>query len=613
MHRNIPRVLLPLLAERGDRVQLRYKVRGVYQNISAVEVRSRVLSFARGLRSLGFGPGERLAIMAPNGPEWVYSDLGTMACRGLSVPVYFTEGMKNLLYILKNSTSSILYLHAPQLLPELLESLPDLPFLKWIVVPEGEIDHPQLLTLADLFARGDSIKVSEIEALMDEAEEEELASIVYTSGTTGEPKGAMLSHRNFLSNIYACRDLFPLDARDTCLSFLPLSHVFERMAGYYFMLERGVTIAYAENIDSVPANMTEVRPTVVLSVPRLYEKMHSRILERILSGPQLRKQLFFAALRQATGMVADQMAGRPSRILRRLLVSIAREKIFSKLRSAVGGRLRFFISGGAPLREEVSTFFHGVGIPVYEGYGLTETSPVITCNAPGGWRVGSVGRAIPGTEIRIAEDGEILASGPGVFRGYWEAPEKTAEVFIDGWFRTGDIGRIDGEGFLQITDRKKDLIVTAGGENVAPLEVENHLKTDKYIDNAFVFGDRKPFLVALLVPNFERLERYANDRSINFLSRCDLVMHPKILDLVRRRVDILQKDQPPIKRIKRFVLISRDFSNRDGEVTPTLKLKRAVVRKNFQHLIDGMYAYQDHGVHDSGYCILDPEQGNGRS
>jgi len=267
--------------------------------------------------------------------------------------------------------------------------------------------------------------------------------------------------------------------------------------------------------------------------------------------------------------------------------------------------LRFFVAGGAPLGGEVSEFFHAAGLPIYEGYGLTETSPVLAVNTPDALRLGSVGRPLPGTEIRLAEDGEILARGPGVFQGYWQRPEETAAVFVAGWFRTGDIGRFDADGFLFITDRKKDLIVTAGGENIAPQILENRLKTDKFIADAMVYGDRKPFLTALLVPNFDNIEKYAHYKGIDFLNHCDLVNHPRVLDLLRRRVDQLQQSLPPIERVKRFTLLSRDFSAEEGEVTPTLKVKRKVVVKHFHKVLEEMYLIHDRAIHDQGYCVVD--------
>ena len=608
MNETLPQLILRLAAQRGDRPALRHKENGRYLAISWVQMAGRIRAFGRGLLALEFSPGERAAIMAPNGPWWVFADLGTMAAGGLSVPVYFTEGIDSILHIANDSTSRILFLYSPLIAEEVVARLDQFPHLEWIILLQGAFAHPRVLALEEFLAKGAAIAEEALEARLNEGDSEETATIVYTSGTTGLPKGAMLSHRNFLSNIEACLRLFDIGPQDEGLSFLPLSHVFERMAGYYLMLHQGAVIAYAESFDSVPANLAEVRPTLAVSVPRLYEKMYARIMERVLAGSWPKKRLFFLALEAGRALVRRQQAGRAPGLLLPALAALARRTVFGRLRRPFGGRLRFFVSGGAPLGREIAEFFHAAGIPIYEGYGLTETSPVLAVNAPQALRLGSVGRPLPGTRIRIAEDGEILARGPGVFRGYWNRPQETAAAFIEGWFRTGDIGELDAEGFLFITDRKKDLIVTAGGENIAPQILENRLKTDKFIANAMVYGDRKPFLTALLVPNFDNIESYANDKGIDFLNHCDLVSHPRILDLLRRRVDRLQLTIPPIERIKRFTLLSRDFSAEAGEVTPTLKVKRKVVAEHFHKILEGMYLPRDHALHDEGYCVVEDDR-----
>jgi len=382
------------------------------------------------------------------------------------------------------------------------------------------------------------------------------------------------------------------------------------MAGYYFMLSQGVTIAYAENIDSVPVNLTEVQPTIVISVPRLYEKMYARVMERVLDGPWLRKQIFFTAVKIGKAHVKKLMNGQPDGPLLKFGLTLGRKLVFVKLHERLGGNLRFFISGGAPLAENIAEFFLAAGIPIYEGYGLTETSPVLAANREGAIRLGTVGKPLPNTEVKIADDGEIVVSGPGIFQGYWQDREKTDEVLSDGWLRTGDIGEIDGDGFLKITDRKKDLIVTAGGKNIAPQNLENKFKTDKYLANSMVYGDQKPFLTALLVPNFDNIEKYARYKNIDFLDHCDLVNHPRVLDLIRRRIDKLQEDLPSYQRIKRFTLLSRDFSAEEDEITPTMKIRRKKVTENFRKVLEGMYEAKDHGVHDAGFCVIEKEEGS---
>jgi long-chain acyl-CoA synthetase len=328
-------------------------------------------------------------------------------------------------------------------------------------------------------------------------------------------------------------------------------------------------------------------------------------MERVVSSPWPKRKLFLAALNLCRRQVAVDQAGQTSPLWLRLPARAARKLLFAKLQEPLGGRLRYFVSGGAPLARDVAEFFLAAGIPIFEGYGLTETSPVIAANTAQALRLGTVGRPIPGTKVRIAADGEILAAGPGIFQGYWNQPEETAEALVDGWFHTGDVGVLDGDGFLAITDRKKDLIVTASGENVAPQAIENRLKTDKFIANALVCGDRRPFLTALLVPNLDNLIRYARLKKIDFLTMCDLVNHPRVLELLRRRVEQLQEGLPGFQRVKRFTLLSRDFSAESGEITPTLKVRRRVVSEKFRTLIDGMYLAGDHGIHDAGFCVVD--------
>lgn len=606
MDDTLPRMVLNRARRRHGRTALRHKDNGTYRDTPWETLEENIRLFARGLLALGLQRGERVAIMAPNGPEWVYADLGAMACGAVSVPVYHTEGLTNLLHIVKDSGSRALFIHSPLLAGELLPHLSVLPDLKHIILLGGDVAPQGILSLS-AFREQALGATGDLDRLLEGGAGTEVATIVYTSGTTGLPKGAMLTHRNLLSNIEACCRLFDIGEGDECLSFLPLSHIFERMAGYYFMLHQGTVIAYAESIDTVPVNMEEVRPTVVISVPRLYEKMYARVMERVLSGPWFTKQLFFAALHACRAVVRQELAGEVPAPHRRWLAAASHTAVFARLKRHLGGRLRFFVSGGAPLGRDIAEFFLAVGLPIYEGYGLTETAPVIAANTPRALRLGTVGRPVPGTGVRIADDGEIEVKGPGIFAGYWKQPETTKEVFHDDWFKTGDVGNLDADGFLSITDRKKDLIVTAGGKNIAPQHLENLFKSDKYIANALVYGDRKPYLTALLVPNLENLESFARHHKLDFLNHCDLVNHPHTLGLIRRHIDRLQDDLPPFQRIKRFTLLSQDFSRE--EVTPTLKVKRKLVTKRFHKVLEEMYLAQDHGIHDSGFCIVENEDG----
>jgi long-chain acyl-CoA synthetase len=607
MNDTLSRMVLRQADRYGDKPALREKIDGTYTDISWHEMAEQVAAFARSLLAFGIDQGDRVAIMAPNRPEWVYADLATLSCTAISVPVYHTEGIDTLMHIVNDSGSRILFVASQLLAREVIDQWDEMKGLEKVVLLDGHLDHPDILSLDEFRKNGNTIPDGRFRQRLDAGSRDDLATLVYTSGTTGVPKGAMLTHGNILSNIEACSQLYDIKDTDTCLSFLPLSHIFERMAGYYFMLSKGVTIAYAENIDSVPLNLTEVQPQIVISVPRLYEKMFARVMERVLAGPWIRKQIFFTALIIGRAHVARRVNNQPDPLPLKIGLAIASKLVFAKLHERLGGNLRFFISGGAPLVQNVAEFFLAAGIPIFEGYGLTETSPVLAANRDGAIRLGSVGKPVSGTEIKIADDGEIIARGPGIFKGYWQKDEKTAEVLIDGWFHTGDIGEIDTDGFLKITDRKKDLIVTAGGKNIAPQFLENLFKTDKYLANAMVYGDRKPYLTALLVPNFDNIEKYARYKKIDFLNHCDLVNHPRVLDLIRRRIDRLQGELPTYNRIKRFTLINRDFTAEEGEVTPTLKVRRKEVSANFNQVLEGMYLAEGHGIHDAGFCVIEKD------
>ncbi len=601
--RTIPQMVLDRAAQRRERTAMRSKVDDAYRDISWETLGLTIRKYAKALIALGLKPGERVAIMAPNCPEWAYADLGAMACGALSVPVYHTEGVKAILHILKDSGSRFLFMHSPVMAEELDPQLAEVPQLERIILLEGQADHPRIIDLATFLSQAQQIADADLEQRLAAGQTDAVATLVYTSGTTGQPKGAMLTHGNILANIEAALQRFTINDQDECLSFLPLSHVFERVDGYYLMLQAGAIIAYAESIDTVPANLQEVGPTLAISVPRLFEKMYARVMERVLDGPWLKKQIFFAALKASRLYVRQRMAGQEPGPLLAAVVGQARKHIFVKLKKPLGGKVRFFISGGAPLSRDVAEFFLATGIPIYEGYGLTETAAGIAVNTPQSHRLGTVGRPFPGTEVRIDHEGEILVRGAGVFKGYWNDEERTAEVFSGDWFRTGDIGELDDDGFLSITDRKKDLIVTAGGKNIAPQYLENLFKTDKFLANAMVYGDRKPFLTALLVPNLENLEKFAKTNNIDFLNHCDLVTHPRILELVRSRIDALQANLPSFQKIKRFTLLSSDFSKE--EVTPTLKVKRKLVTEHYRQILEEMYQAKDHGIHDSGYCTVE--------
>jgi long-chain acyl-CoA synthetase len=420
---------------------------------------------------------------------------------------------------------------------------------------------------------------------------EDVATFIYTSGTTGDPKGVMLTHSNLVSNVLSSSAPFAdMGPADTALSFLPLCHVFERMGGYYLMLQKGVTIAYAESVEKVPENMLEVQPSLMLSVPRLYEKIYARVKEKVAADPPLRQKIFAWAIGVGRARFRHEVERTSPGLGLRVRAALADALVFKKIKARTGGKLRLFVSGGAPLSREIAEFFGAVGLTILEGYGLTETSPVITVNLPNRMKPGTVGPPIAGVEVKIAGDGEILTRGPHVMKGYYRKPEATAETIdSEGWLHTGDVGVIDPQGFLVITDRKKDILVTSGGKNIAPQPIENRLKTHPLLTEVVMVGNRRNFPSALVIPNFETLEKWARTQGLSFGSREELVAKQEVGEHVMREIDRLSSDLAPFERIKKVTLLPRDFTIEGGELTPTLKVKRRVVEQRYKDVIDKMY------------------------
>jgi long-chain acyl-CoA synthetase len=582
---------------------LQVKVAGAYKPISHSEVADRVRHAARGLTSLGVRRGDRVGILSENRPEWAIADFACLTAGLTDVPIYPTLPADQIAYILKDSGAVAIFVSTRSQAEKIREIRSQVPVLKTVI---GFDDIPGLvnMSIADLEKRGAEGETSlSIATYKEDAltvKPDDLATIIYTSGTTGEPKGVMLSHDNIYSNVAASRKAIPFEGRDVGLSFLPLSHIFERMAGHYMMFATGTSIAYAESIDTVAANMGEVRPTLVLSVPRLYEKMYARILETALTGGFLKKKIFFWARGVAERWANEKLSGKEPGGLLAWQYAIAQKLVFSKLKARTGGRLRYFVSGGAPLSPDINKFFYAAGLEILEGYGLTETSPVIAVNTPENFRIGTVGKAIDGVEIKIASDGEILTRGPHVMKGYYNKPEATREAIEpDGWFHTGDIGELR-DGFLAITDRKKDIIVTAGGKNIAPQPLENKVKTNKYVAQAVMLGDKRKFPSMLVVPNFDQLERWAAKRNIIWTDRAQLLRMPTIQAKMEKEVNKELAGAAHFEVPKKIGLIEHDFSIEKGELTPTQKVKRRAIDKNYKTLIDSLYDEAERsGVTDS--------------
>ncbi|HXI20321.1 MAG TPA: long-chain fatty acid--CoA ligase [Gemmatimonadales bacterium] len=587
----------------GRPVAMRVKRDGAWRDISYPEFREQVQSLAAGLRELGVEPGSHVAILSENRPEWAIVDFACLTNRAADVPIYPTLPASQIAYILRDSGAMALVVSTRQQLEKVLalrqaEQLPD---LKYLIAMDPDATGPGVRSLAEVLELGDGAvgKYPDWREEALQARPDDLATLIYTSGTTGDPKGVMLTHGNLTSNVVDAMQVLGLQETDECLSFLPLSHVFERMAGHYCTWYSGCIINYAQSIDTVSNDIVERRPTVVVSVPRLYEKIYARVLEGAAGSPI--KQRIFSWSRAAGEEWAEyRLARKPVPAGVAFKKAIADKLVFSKLRHRTGGRLRFFVSGGAPLSAEIAKFFYAAGLPIYEGYGLTETSPVIAVNSEEHIKLGTVGRPIPGVEVRIAPDGEILTRGPNVMQGYYHKPEATAEAIdADGWFHTGDIGLIDADGFLKITDRKKDIIVTAGGKNIAPQPIENRVKTNRFVLNAVMLGDRRKFPIMLVVPDLDQLRHWAVERSLAFAGDDALIALREAGDKIEREIKKTLRDLAQFEMPKKIVLIERDFTIESGELTPTLKVKRRVVEKNYRAVIEALYQEPKGGEHDT--------------
>jgi long-chain acyl-CoA synthetase len=571
---------------------MRVRREGRWRELTHRDLAERVQAASLGLRELGVAEGERVAILSENRPEWAIADYACLAAGCPDVPIYPTLPARQAEYILRDSGAAAVLVSSAAQLEKVLTIRPRLPALRRIVVFDPGVSGPDVLGFEDLLACGRSAagRHPDWRARALGASPDDLATVIYTSGTTGDPKGVMLTHGNVASNVTTCVGLFDFFAGDECLSFLPLSHIFERMFGHYSMLHAGVVINYAGGIDTVAADMQELRPTMMASVPRLYEKIYTRVLDSVRAGPAVRRRIFAWARRVGEAWVGRTLAGAPVPPGLAAQRALADRLVFSALRARTGGRIRFFISGGAPLAPEIARFFHAAGMPIFEGYGLTETSPVMAVNVFGGTKLGTVGRPIPGVEIRIADDGEIVTRGPNVMRGYFGKPEATADAIDpDGWFHTGDIGAVDAERYLRITDRKKDLIVTAGGKNIAPQPIENLAKGSKYVSNAVMLGDRRPFPIMLVVPSADALRTWAQRHGLPADDLERLCGRSEAQAKLEREVRKMLRDLAQYEMPKKFLILPRDFSVEAGELTPTLKVRRRIVEERHRAAIEALY------------------------
>jgi long-chain acyl-CoA synthetase len=577
------------------------KTEGLYRGTSSQDALRQAAGLAAAFESWGIARGDRVAILAENRIEWALSDYAALGLGAVVVPIYPTLLEPDLEFILRDSEAKGIIVSTAAQLQKVWAIRARLPALQFILTMDrvdsspAEAQHWAHVVHDELNRVTDCVAPFRAHAL--EAEPENAATLLYTSGTVGEPKGVILTHANLVSNILACESLFSLGPKDVAFSFLPLSHIFERMLDY-FCFWRGVSIAYAESMEAMPRNLLEVRPTLMAVVPRVLERIHDRVMEAVRQAPPSKQKLFWWALDVGRRCLPSLLEGRKPPLSLRLRRAVASVLVYSKVRERMGGRIRFMISGAAPLARNLAEFFHAAGLPVYEGYGLTETSPVIAVNYPGHVKLGTVGPVIPGVEVKLGEevtteeDGggrEILVRGPNVTPGYYHDEAANREVLEAGWFRTGDLGELDGDGYLRITGRRTNLFKTSGGKYVSPDRVENLFQNHPYVAQIVVLGETRRFVSALIVPHFQRLEEYARAHGIAVQNRAELVAHPAIVAMIQAQVDETGRWLASHERIRRVTLLACEFSIESGELTPTQKIKRRVVNQRYSETIEKMY------------------------
>jgi long-chain acyl-CoA synthetase len=578
------------------------KNEGKYEGLSSIYALQKVAALAVALERFGIRRGDLVAILSENRVEWPLTDYAVMGLGAIDVPIYPTLPAGEVEYILRDSEARAVVVSTTEQLQKILQMRPRLPKLLFVVVMDRVItDEPKVYLWSHVIQDALSQTLDperDFRAKALAVEPQDVATVIYTSGTTGAPKGVILTHANIASNVRASAPRFQFTRNDRILSFLPLCHIFERMLEY-FVFWHGTSIAYAESTEKVPENLLEARPTVMAVVPRVLEKVHGKTLETVRQGSRSRQKLFHWAVRTGWSYSQPSLNGTKAGLGLRLKNTVADRLVGAKIRSRLGGRLRFMISGSAPLAKELAEFFFAVGLPVYEGYGLTETSPVVTVNCAGAVKLGTVGRALADVEVKLGEAGvgvqggegkEILVRGPNVSPGYFKRDQENRESFVDGWFHTGDLGVLDEDGYLTITGRKKNLLKTSGGKYISPEKIEGLFQGHPLVAQMVVLGDSRHFVGALVVPNFASLEEYAHGRQIRFETREQMVAHPEVRAYVQKHVDEACQNLAPFERIRQIALLSREFSVDSGELSPTLKVRRFVVEERYREVIEEIYS-----------------------
>ena len=572
---------------------LNYKNADKWKSISSSEMISRIENIARGLYTLGLRRGDKAAILAANSPEWTLVDAGCLFAGMIDVPIYTTLAPASVKYILNDSGAKVLFLENKEQYERVADILRECGSVENLIFFDPDaVDLPNAISLLDLERAGENLKDEQPELLSELTaviKPEDIATLIYTSGTTGEPKGVMLTHANIISNVIDAGEKYDFSTHDISLSVLPLTHVFERSAMYLYIFN-GMSVYYAESIEKVPDNLREVRPTIFIGVPRIFEKVYAKAKLKAAQAGGIKEKIFDWSIEVAKEFALVKERHEEPSFLLSVKHKIGDMLVFAKLREFFGGRLRACITGGAALPDEIFLIFTGAGIAIMQGYGLTETSPVLTSSNPSEVKLGTVGRPIRNTRIRIAPDGEVEAIGPGVMLGYYNKPEATRDAFTDdGWFRTGDIGEIDDEGFLRITDRKKELFKTSGGKYIAPSPIEQMIRSSRFVSQAVLVGNDRKFAAALVVPNFEMLESYVHLKGLDAKTPAEMCRNDRIIDLIERQISAATKDLARFEKVKKIALLESELSVAGGELTPTLKIKRRVVEEKYKDVIDRLY------------------------
>ena len=597
---NIPITFRNLAQRRDERVAFRHKEMGLWQEVSWHDYYRQAVYVAHGLMHYGIQKGDFVGILGENGPEWLYMDMGTQLCGAISVGIYTTSAWQQVQYILDHSACKILFAENEEQVEKWLQMRNNLPHLEKVIYWDKKglerIDDPHLIYFEDFLKIGiNSFEKNPHlhQARMEQVKLDDTAILVYTSGTTGQPKGAMLSNENLLWVAYALNnDRDPLlTKKDETMSFLPLCHIFERMFSVYLPLVVGYTINFAESPATIFQNLREIRPTVGYGVPRVWEKLQSSIVLRMQDAPKVNQWVYQRAIHIARRYLTTMMSKQKANLWRKLLHQVAYWTALFPLKYNLGlNRMQFALSGAAPISPEVLYFYHMLGIVMIEGYGMTETSCMISVSRANEYKLGTVGKSIEGGEIRLSDEGEILVKHPGVIKGYYKNPAATARAIVNGWLHTGDVGTLDSEGYLKIIDRKKDLIITAGGKNIAPQSIENKLKCSPYINDAIVIGDRRKYLSAIIVLDEENINQFARSSKIQYATYAELADHPDIRQLIELEVAKVNKEGARVQSIRKFTILNKRLYVEDGEVTPTMKVKRKFINDQYSELIEAMYS-----------------------